>query len=85
MKYRVEWYPIALDDLARIWTAADSNHRREITVAARDVDRLLRTDPETQGESRDAGRRSAFVGPLVLTVRVVSEDQVVRVLRVVRP
>lgn len=36
--FRVEWLDQALDELAAIWTAADSALRQDITAAASQID-----------------------------------------------
>jgi hypothetical protein len=50
--FRVVWLETALNELADLWTKADSEQRRHITTAVRSIDRQLEVDPEQQGESR---------------------------------
>ena len=55
--FQVEWLDDAIDELAAIWTRADSEKRRAITEASGALDRELRTNPQQQGESRGGGHR----------------------------
>jgi hypothetical protein len=71
-----------LDDLARIWLDADSAHRRLITAATDQIDSLLASDPEHQGESRSGNRRILFVPSLVVVFSVDTQHSLVRVLHV---
>jgi hypothetical protein len=50
---QVVWFRDAVNDLAEIWNQGDSALRREVTTAANAVDRLLRGDPFSLGESRE--------------------------------
>jgi hypothetical protein len=50
--FSVLWDPRALDELALLWTEADGVQRQSITEAAREIDSILRSDPESAGESR---------------------------------
>ena len=43
--YRVEWLRSALNELAAIWTNADSAKRGEITAATQAIDDGLSKDP----------------------------------------
>jgi hypothetical protein len=82
--FRVRWKQSALDELAALWMAADSEGRRAITAATHRIDQLLQGDPENQGESRPGGRRILFVPPLGLLYRVDPAQSVVHVLQVWR-
>jgi len=82
MTYTVRWKQSALNDLASLWTAADSTGRREITPAAHAIDQQLQADPDDLGESRPGGRRVFFVPPLGVLYRVDVTRGVVRVLQV---
>jgi hypothetical protein len=50
--FRVEWLQSALDDLASLWTRADSALRRAITVATHELEQRLARDPHNEGEAR---------------------------------
>lgn len=82
MKFRLEWKQTATDELAAIWVIADSPTRHRITIAANEVDYLLRSDPYQHSESRDADRRILFVAPLAITFRVDESASEVEILRV---
>jgi hypothetical protein len=82
--WRVRWKKSTLEDLAKIWTAADSTTRQSITDASHVIEQVLRGNPEEQGESRPGGRRIMFVGPLGVLFRVRTEKSIVQVLQVWR-
>lgn len=50
--YRVAWFRSALNQLTAVWLASDSSLREEITGATHELDRELRIDPLSIGESR---------------------------------
>jgi hypothetical protein len=79
--YRVVWLQTALNELADLWTKADSEQRRSITAAVRSVDRQLEVDPEQQGESRSNDLRVFFQPPLGIVYQVDESQHLVRVLR----
>ena len=79
MRFTVRWGRRALDALARVWLDYPS-YRANITQATAATDQLLQEEPETQGESRDKGRRIVFVLPLAVIFRV---DVVRREVRIV--
>ena len=64
MTYRVLWIQTALDELASLWTSADSAMRAEINHAALHIDHQLARDPFTDSESRDPGEWIYFSEPL---------------------
>jgi hypothetical protein len=78
--FTVRWGQPALNQLATIWTQASD--RTAITAATTRIDQRLRTDPEDQGESRDAGRRILLEAPLGVTFTVQPDDRAVSVLTV---
>lgn len=80
--FRVDWLQSALDELANIWTGADSPQRQAITAASHGIDQRLRSDPEEEGESRPGGRRVTFVPPLTITFQVEANEPVVTVIHV---
>lgn len=80
--FRVRWKQSALDALAAMWAAADSQLRRAITAAVHRIDQELRIDPASKGESRPNGRRVHFEAPLGVLFQVEPQHSIVRVLRV---
>jgi hypothetical protein len=82
--FTVRWKRSALNELAAVWTEADSDQRQDITAASERIDRLLQGDPEHQGESRPGERRILFVPPLGRTFRVQKRASTVFVLHVWR-
>jgi len=80
MRYDVLWVPAAEQGLAAIWM--DSHRRDAVTQSAREIDELLRDDPEDVGESRADGRRILLVPPLGVLFRVFPQDPHVYVLTV---
>ena len=85
--FRVVWLETALNELAAAWTPADSTQRRAITAASHQIDQLLRSNPQGQGESRPQGHRIMFQLPLGITFEIRLQTGEVRVLHVwiVRP
>lgn len=82
MMFTVRWERRALNELATVWTDANSDKRRDITAASRRIDLLLRGDPAQQGESRSGGRCVLFVPPLGITFQVNRQSALVSVLHV---
>jgi hypothetical protein len=80
--FRVEWIQSALDELARLWTQADSSLRRTLTAASHQIDKRLQSDPLNEGESRPKGRRITFVAPLAATFRVDVASRLVTVMEI---
>lgn len=80
--YRVEWLRSALNELAAIWTNADSAKRGEITAATQAIDDGLSKDPFDVSESRDRAVRVAFVLPLGVDFRVIPSSDAVVVVHV---
>jgi hypothetical protein len=80
MTYTVIWKQRALDELAEIWLASDDRER--ISSAANQIDRWLRNDPESKGESRPANRRLVIVSPLAFVIQVSSPDRLVEIVSV---
>lgn len=65
--YRVDWLQSALDELAAIWTTADSSRRAAVTAATDAIEQRLKLDAANEGESRTGGRRITFAAPLAVT------------------
>jgi plasmid stabilization system protein ParE len=82
--FRVKWRQTALDELADIWTQANSAERKAITAASHEIDRRLSRDPSNEGESRSGGRRILFAPPLSAVFQLEADGQTVTVLRVRR-
>jgi hypothetical protein len=82
VKFTVRWKETSTNELAALWIDADAVARREMTAAAREIDRVLEVNPGEVGESRPDGRRIAFFRPLAVTFVVDHERAVVRVLRI---
>jgi hypothetical protein len=80
VRFEVVWNQTALDNLATAWTLADSAMRQDVTHAAQEIDRLLESDPNNQGESRASGQRILFVPPLGVAFEVDAEHSLVQVL-----
>jgi hypothetical protein len=80
--FRVRWEQTALNELATLWTDAESSLRQLVTVAASRIDRQLQTDPVAQSESRSGGRRILFSSPLGILFRIEAYGQTVSVLHV---
>jgi hypothetical protein len=78
MDWTVVWVPEAEQELARLWM--NTADRDRITLAAAEIERRLRFDPESAGESRAAGRRILIAPPLAATFRVSPADRLVQVL-----
>jgi hypothetical protein len=72
--YKVGWAKSAQDELANMWTEADSTLRGAITAATGQIDVLLKNAPMDVGESRTPNRRIAFVHPIGLAFSVVDES-----------
>jgi hypothetical protein len=68
--------------LSEIWVEAASSLRARITETVREIDRELRRDPVTVGESRSERSRIAFMAPLGLLFRVDTAERVAVVERV---
>ena len=82
MKFTVLYKPSAEDELARIWTSAPD--RNDVAVAADEIDRLLKQNPQTLGESRSGEVRVLLVPPLGVHFQVSEPDRHVWVLEVWR-
>ena len=79
--FRVRWKQSALNELASLWMAADSEQRRAISEATDLIDQQLEFDPDTLGESRPGNRRILFASPLGILFRVYPQKKVVHVLQ----
>ena len=80
--FRLAWHLNALNQLTRIWTAADSATRQAITQATNRIDWELENDPVNAGESRPGGRRIMFTQPLGVLFHIDHATGTVTVLRV---
>lgn len=86
MKYTVVWTQLADDALATTWMGAPSELRPVITQSVEEIERSLRIDPESIGESRDGAVRIVIKRPIVILYEVYSADRAVKVtdVRLVR-
>ncbi len=84
MTFTVVWKDAAQNRLAAVWVDADPADRPAITAAANAIDARLRTDPQSQGESRPRGRRILIELPLAAVFQVSEPDRMVTVLTVHR-
>jgi hypothetical protein len=80
--FRIDWLQSASDELARLWTQADSVLRQALTAASHEIDQRLQNDPNNEGESRLKGRRITFIPPLVVTFRVEADGRTVTVVEI---
>lgn len=80
--FTVRWKKSAANELARLWTDADSELRGLITTATHQLDQHLGTDPLAESESRPEGRRVLFFFPLGVTFQIEADERTVSVLRV---
>ena len=83
MTYTVIWSVSALDELARLWNNASD--RRDVTDAANQIDRMLRSNPYLHSESREGNLRIVFVPPLAVLFEVNDGDRKAVVRAVWRP
>jgi hypothetical protein len=79
MRFTVTWHPSAEQELANIWLPAID--RAAISQAANAIDRLLASDPLSQGEEF-YGERLLVVLPLAVTYTVSEPDRTVQILQV---
>lgn len=80
--FRVEWLQTALDELANLWTQADSAQRQAITSATHNLENRLQRDPANEGESRSGDHRITFVAPLAIRFKIEADGQTVTILHV---
>lgn len=80
--FRVDWHSSALDEIAVIWTGADSNLRKTIAAAGHAINQRLRADAPNDGESRPGGRRLTFAAPLAVIFQVDAAAMTATVLHV---
>jgi hypothetical protein len=84
MSYRLRWKRSALEELADLWTDADSSDRREINQALSSIEHELARTPLQAGESRPAGNRIVLEPPIAVVFNVDPDKQQVRVLQIWR-
>jgi hypothetical protein len=78
--FRVRWGQQALDQLANLWTGADSAQRQAITTACHTLEQVLRRNAPRLGESRFGRERITFMPPLGIIFRVEADGRTVSVL-----
>ena len=86
MSFRVEWIQRAVNELAHIWTDANSELRQRITAAANKLDRELGRNPYRISEARsdDTEVRVLFVRPLGALIEIDLSKRTVKVAHVWR-
>jgi hypothetical protein len=72
----------AYDDLAKVRTGGDSDHRKAVNQAIKAIERDLKRDPLSVGESRAGDNRVVHEWPIGVDVLVDQGRRVVTVLRV---
>jgi hypothetical protein len=77
--FEVIWLEEAVNDLAEMWTRADSAGRRAITEATNAIDRTLGSNPIGSSESRTGDQRILFAEPLGALFKVDRQRRIVRV------
>jgi hypothetical protein len=80
--FRVRWIQSALNELATIWTDADSSSRQLITAASHAIDQELQTEPNEKGESRGEPERIFISSPLGILYTVDESTSTVWVTHV---
>jgi plasmid stabilization system protein ParE len=80
MKYTVTWKPEAERHLATIWS--QTKDRNAMSKAAHVIDKMLGTNPEEVGESREEGFRVLFERPLGVMFAISPDDRTVLVVTV---
>jgi len=78
--FQVKWLQEAVDELANLWTKADSPLRRQITASANTLEHELQVDPYRQSESRENETRVLFAYPLAVQIDVELRDRIVWIL-----
>lgn len=82
MRFTVNWSPAAEQRLAELWLAA--RDRTALTEAAREMERVLSSDPQRAGESRSGRSRILIIPPLAALYEVDAVTQRVIVRRLQR-
>jgi hypothetical protein len=72
MKFTVDWTVDADSQMTEMWL--QSSKRTEFTKSIRYLERLLGTNADNEGESRDGGYRILFYGPFAAYYRVSLEN-----------
>jgi lipoyl synthase len=80
VKFTVVWSHSALKELGDIWLA--SSDRASVTKASAKIDRQLKADPLSAGESRGGRLRILIAPPLSVLFKVSLDDRMVTVLHV---
>lgn len=82
--FQIEWLASALNELTALWLEADSATRRAIRDSVSAIERQLRRDPNSHGESREGSERVIFFDPVGASVEVDDDHRRVTVLHVWR-
>ena len=81
MTYSVDWSTDARQQLAAIWLDHVS-HRRIITTAQAEIDRLLVLDPLSNGTLLSEDLYAIFINPLRVIYELTDKPSLVRVVAV---
>lgn len=84
MNFHVRWSQAALNSLAVLWTAADSDGRDELTAASNQIDGMLSVAARTAGESRSGNVRIVFVGRYCAFYEVDDDNETASVIQFFR-
>jgi hypothetical protein len=80
--FTIRWKQSAVNELATLWTQADSDQRKAITAATHHIERQLKQHPQDTGESRGDRDRVWWVFPLGVRFEVDEASSRVRVLQI---
>lgn len=78
MTFTVTWKPSAVDALANAWLR--SSRRGKVSIAADEIDGLLRERPLQVGEPGPLNSRILVCLPLAVVYEVQADDRLVNVL-----
>ena len=81
-RYTVVWVPSAERELGEIWLA--SSDRERVTLASNTIDARLREHTEAMSIEIAEGLRGLEIAPLRILFEVLSNDAMVRILKVKR-
>jgi hypothetical protein len=78
--YTLHWVESAIEKLWKMMIRASLSTGPRISAAVDEIDRVLRIDPESAGESREPRRRIFFIPPLAVKFQVEPRLRIVTVL-----
>jgi hypothetical protein len=76
-RFTVTAVPGVEDDLVRIWMHAPNG--LAVSEASNTIDRLLKVDPQQQGQDAGEGLRQLIVPPLIAKFTVKEDDRLVTI------